>query len=128
MRTCAALLALTFVAFAETIAPGDVNILGDLDYGQSSNPVEYTGTPRYSAFLFPAAGGDRVEVTVTSKDRKAEVAIANGALKQLATGTSRLEFQIPNNGPDAEAYYILFRDTEGKSGKFTVELHKLTGK
>ena len=128
MPTFAVLLLATILAFAETIAPSDVNVLGDLDYGQTSDPVQYTGSQRFNAFLFPAKGGDRVEIVVRSPDRKAEIAIANGALNQLAAGSGKLTFQIPNNGPDAEAYYILFRDSQGKPGKFIVQLNKLMDK
>jgi hypothetical protein len=112
---------------AANISPDDVKVLGDLDYGQTSDPVEYSSTPRYRAFVFPGNSGDTVDVTVTGSDRKAYVAIADGALKELASGTTHLTFKLPDVGPDAQAWYILFRDSEDKPATFTVEL-KRTGK
>ena len=124
----AALLALTCLPLlAESFPASDVRIVGDLDYGQTSPLVEYTAQPRFRAFVFSAKAGDRIEVNVQGADRKAFVAIADGTLKQLASGTSRLSFRIPNHGPDAEAYYIVFRDSEDKPAKFTVELKRLSG-
>jgi hypothetical protein len=122
-------LAIVFSAglSAATISPDDVKVLGDLDYGQTSDPVEYSSTPRYRAFVFPGNSGDNIEVTVKSADRKAYVAIADGALKELASGTTHLTFKLPDVGPDAQAWYILFRDSEEKPATFTVEL-KRTGK
>ncbi len=124
-RTLVISIAAALLLQAESFKPDDVKILGDLEYGQSSEPVECSGTPRYSAYLFPASAGDRVEVMVTGSGHKAFVAIADGSLNQLASGTTRLEFLIPNHGPDAEAYYVIFRNTEDKPAQFTVQLKKL---
>jgi hypothetical protein len=49
-------------------------------------------------------------------------------LKVLKTVTDQLEFTLPNLGPDLETYYLLFRDVDGKSAKFTVEVKKLRSK
>lgn len=110
---------------AETYPPEEVKIVGDLDYGQTSEPVEYTATPGYRAFVFNGNSRDRIEVTVTSDDRKATVAIADGSLKELINGTTTVTFTLPDKGPDPEAYYIIFRDSEGKAGSFTVALKKV---
>jgi hypothetical protein len=110
---------------AETFQPADVKIVGDLDYGQTSDPVEYTDSPRYRAFVFTANSQDRIEVTVKGDDRKAFVAIADGGMKELASGTTHLTVTLPKTGPDPEAYYIIFRDTDNKEAHFTVELKKV---
>jgi hypothetical protein len=124
-RISAICVAAALLLCGESFKPDDVKILGDLDYGQSSGPVEYSGTPRYAAFIFTAKAGDRIEATVTGSDRNAVVAIADGSLNQLATSATRLEFRIPNHGPDAEAYYIVFRDSEDKPARFTVSLKRV---
>src|SRR5437762_2183729 len=80
---------------AETYQPTDVKIVGDLDYGQTSDPVEYTDTPRYRAFVFTANSRDRIEVTVKGDDRKAFVAIADGSMKELASGTTHVTVVLP---------------------------------
>jgi hypothetical protein len=110
---------------AESIRPSDVEIAGDIEYGQTSAPIEYTAKPMYRALVFVGEGGDRVEVTVQTNGGKAFVAIADGSLKQLASGTDKLVFELPDRGPDAEAFYIVFREAEGKPGKFTVVLKKV---
>ncbi|MDQ6760732.1 MAG: hypothetical protein M3Z32_12840 [Acidobacteriota bacterium] len=112
-------------AYAETLKPADVKVFGALDYGDTSETVEYTGNPTYGAFLFNGSGKDRIEITVTSADRQAFVGIADGSLKQLASGTAKLVFTLPDHGVDAEAYYILFREAEGKPARFTVSVKKL---
>jgi hypothetical protein len=108
---------------AETLPPTDVNVAGALDYGQTSNPMQYTGPPRYSALVFNGQSGDQIEVTVKA-DRKAQVALADGSLKVLASGSSPLSFTLPNRGSDPETYYILFRDANGQAGSFTIALQR----
>jgi hypothetical protein len=126
-RRFAALCGFAFSALllAENIAPSEVEIAGDIEYGQTSRPIEYTSKPMYRALVFVGEGGDRIEVTVRSNGQKAFVAIADGALKQLASGTEKLVFELPDRGPDAEAYYIVFRAPDGKPGTFTVLLKKV---
>jgi hypothetical protein len=124
-RACTIFLWATLCFCAETYQPAEVKIVGDLEYGQTSNPVEYTDTPRYRAFVFNGNSRDRIEVTVKSKDRKAFVAIADGSMKELVNGTTHVTLTLPDKGPDPEAYYIIFRDSDNKAGNFTVELKKV---
>jgi len=112
-------------AFSESFPPADVKIAGDLDYGHTSAPVECASTPRYHALVFNAHSGDRVDVTVTAEGRHAEVAIADPSLNELASGTNHVTTTLPDRGPDVEAYYIVFRDSENKPARFTVHLKKL---
>src|ERR1700728_4263616 len=103
----------------------DVRVVGDIEYGQTSAPVECSGGPSYCAFVFNGQGGDRIEIDVSSPEGKAFVAIADGALAELTTGTNRVVFSLPRKGPDAETYYIVFRDSESKPRRFIVALKKL---
>jgi hypothetical protein len=103
----------------------DVNVVGDLKYGQTSAPVECSGVPAYCAFVFNGRGDDRIEVEVSSADGKAFVAIADGTLAELTSGTNRVVFSLPRRGPDADAYYIVFRDPESRTRRCTVTLKKL---
>jgi hypothetical protein len=103
----------------------DVKVVGDLKYGQTSAPVECSGVPSYCAFVFNGQGDDRIEIDVSSAEGKAFVAIADGALAELTTGTNRVVFSLPRRGPDAETYYIVFRDSESKPRRFVVALKKL---
>lgn len=123
-RASAILLAAGLCLTAESFSPSDVKIIGDLDYGATSDPVEYTPTPRYRAFVFNGNGGDQIEVTAKGEGRTAFVAIADGGLNQLASGTTQLKFTLPKHGPDLETFYIVFRDSEDKPARFTVTLKK----
>jgi hypothetical protein len=102
-----------------------VKIVGDLNYGQTSGSVECSSASPYYAFVFNGKADERVEIVVKSDDRKAFVAIADPSLNQLTSGTGHVTLTLPNHGPDPEAYYIVFRDSESKAGRFTVELKKL---
>jgi hypothetical protein len=110
---------------AESFLPADVKVVGDLRYGQTSNAVECSPASPYYAFVFNGRGGDRVDIVVKSEDRQAFVALADPSLNQITSGTTHVAFTLPNQGPDAEAYYIVFRDSESKDARFTVELKKL---
>ena len=123
IRIIAASLAFALALSAETLPPSDVKVAGAIDYGQTSDELQYTGHPKYTALVFNGESGDRIEVLVKG-DRTAAVAIADGTLHVLATGSGHLAFTIPNHGSDPEAYYILFRDAEGQGSRFTVELRK----
>lgn len=110
---------------AESFQPAEVKILGDLRYGQTSAAVDCSKEPPYYAFVFNGKANERVDVVVKSDDRRAFVAIADPSLNQLASGPGHVTLTLPNHGPDPEAYYIVFRDSESKDGRFTVELNKL---
>jgi hypothetical protein len=110
---------------AESFPPADVKVMGDLSYGQTSSAVECSSASPYYAFVFNGKGGERVDVVVKSEDRQAFVAIGDPSLNQLASGTGHVTFTLPNRGPDAEGFYIVFRDSESKDARFTVELTKL---
>jgi hypothetical protein len=114
----------TFLA-GQNFKVDDVKVVGDLQYGQTSAPVECSDVPSYCAFVFNGQGDDRIEIDVSSAEGKAFVAIADGALAQLTTGTNRVVFSLPRRGPDAETYYIVFRDSESKPRRFMVALKKL---
>jgi hypothetical protein len=120
---CAFLFAAGLIA--ESFPPADVKVMGDLNYGQTSGAVECSSASPYYAFVFNGKGGERVDVVVKSEDRQAFVAIGDPSLNQLASGTGHVTFTLPNRGPDAEGYYIVFRDSESKDARFTVELKKL---
>jgi hypothetical protein len=110
---------------AESFQPADVKVMGDLQYGQTSSAVECSSASPYYAFVFNGKGGERVDIVVRSQDRQAFVALADPTLNQITSGTTHVTFTLPDHGPDAEAYYIVFRDSESKDARFTVELKKL---
>jgi len=111
--------------YGQSFNPDDVKIVGDLNYGETGAPVSCSASPAYCAFVFNGRGDDQIQVTVKADGGTAMVAIADGALTQLASGANTLSFTLPNRGPDAEAYYIVFRDKDHKPGRFTVGLRKV---
>lgn len=124
-RVFLSLLTTIAILAGQNFKADNVNVVGDLKYGQTSAPVDCPGEPSYCAFVFNGQGDDRIEVDVSSVDGNAFVAVADGALAELVSGTNRVIFSLPKRGPDAEAYYIVFRDRESKPRRFTVALKKL---
>jgi hypothetical protein len=99
-------------------------MLGTLDNGQTSKPVEYSNTPQYRAFVFEGSGHDQVEVTVTGGNGKAFIALADSTLSPIARGSGRLSATLPYHGPDIEAFYILVKSSANQPEQFAVHLKK----
>jgi hypothetical protein len=108
-------------------SPNDIKILGTIDNGQTSKPVEYSSTPQYRAFVFEGNGHDRVEITVTGADRNVLVALADSSLNVIARGTGRVSAMLPYHGPDTEAFYIVFKDATNQTARMAVHLKKTPG-
>jgi len=119
------LVASAACVFGDGFPPAEVKIAGDIDYGNTSAPVDCATTPRYHALVFASHGGDKVEATVTAEGHRAEVSIADPSLNQVATGDGRVTAVLPNHGPDPETYYIVFRERDGKAAQFVVSLKKV---
>jgi len=105
----------------------DVKIVGVLDYGQRSEPVECAGTPQYRAFLFAGQGDDQIDVRVTGVSPEPFIALADQSLKVVATGMGHLSVSLPNHGPDAEMYYVVFKDQMNRSVRMSVQVNKTGG-
>jgi hypothetical protein len=108
-------------------SPDDVKILGVLNYGQKSAPVECADAPQYRAFLFAGQGNDQVDVRVTGASPDAFVALADQSLKVVATGTGHLSVSLPDHGPDAEMYYVVFKDRANRPARLSVQVNKSGG-
>jgi hypothetical protein len=108
-------------------APSDVKILGVLNYGQTSQPVEYSEAPEYRAFVFSGHGKDRVEVTVTGADQDTFIAVADPSLNVIGSGTGRLSVALPDRGPDEEAYYVVFKDWKNHPARLSLQIKKTGG-
>lgn len=108
-------------------SPDDVKIVGVLNYGQKSGPVEYSDTPQYRAFLFAGQGDDQVDVKVTGASPDAFIALADQSLKTVATGRGHLSAALPNHGPDAEMFYVVFKDSMNRPARMSVQVTKTGG-
>lgn len=123
MRTLFA--ALLFAA--TTYPPADVEILGDVDYGQTTPAFDCSAKQPYCSVLFNGLSGDRVQATVTPATPAAEkpfIAIADGTLTELAHDNGTVSATLPEVTDKLATYYIVFRPTNSKAGKFTVRLEK----
>jgi len=109
---------------AVNYGPSDVQILGDLEDGQTSKPVVYSPKPPYRAFVFSGYGCEKVEVTVNSKDGTPFLALADSSLNEISRGDSHLSIRLPYRGPDIEVWYIVFKDVNDKPASFTVQVKK----
>jgi hypothetical protein len=105
-------------------SPNDVKLVGVLDYGQRSGAVEYSDTPQYRAFLFAGQANDRVEVTVTGPVQNDFIALADQSLNVIATGTGHLSVSLPDHGPDAEMYYVVFQNSKNRSARMSIQVNK----
>ncbi len=108
-----------------TYAPADVKILGTIDSGHTSRPVEYSSKPRYRAFVFEGNGHDQVEVAVTGLNGRSFVALTDSSLNLIASGMGHLTTTLPYRGPDTEAFYIVFKGTTNQPGRLAVHLKKV---
>jgi hypothetical protein len=113
----------SFEAQPVAYAPNNVKVLGTLASGQTSRLVECSGT-QYQAFVFEGNANDQVEVTVTGS-RGAFIALADPTLRQIAKGTGKVSATLPNRGPDAEAFYILFGSSSSQPARVAVHLRKI---
>lgn len=121
------LLIFTGMVGAQPLPVKDVKVEGALDYGQTSTPVEYSSPPKYRALVFNGKPGDQVRITVKSSAGLAVIAIANGALNQLAAGKSPLTAKLPGTGPDVEAFYIVLHEEKLRPATFAVQLERVGG-
>jgi hypothetical protein len=108
-------------------SPTDIKILGTLNSGQTSKPVEYSRLPQYRAFVFEGNGHDQVEITVVGGNRNAFVALADSTLTPIASGVGRLSATLPYHGPDTEAFYILFKGNSGQPAQLAIHFKKTAG-
>jgi hypothetical protein len=92
-----------------------------------SGPVAHSDTPQYRAFVFEGHGNDRIEVTVTGAGENAFVAVADPALKAIASGTRHLSVTLPDRGPDPETFYVVFKDRMNRQTRISVQLKKNAG-
>jgi hypothetical protein len=126
VRHALVLFAAGALLLGKTFPFAEVAILGDIDYGKKSDalacPVQ---SQKFCALLFNGASGDEIEVTVTGGEGKAFVAIADGALNELASGAGNATMKLPAVADDLATYYIVFQGAGEKAGRFRVELRKV---
>ena len=111
---------------AELSALPSSAIVGKLAYGQTSQPVRYTSSPRYRAFSFSGRAGDNVQAWVRSSDGDAVGWILSSSFRTLAsnddasagTSDSEVTLSLPSSG----TFYIAFDERDLADATFTVSL------
>ena len=116
-------LALASCAVAETFPKAEIKVLGSIDYGQTSAPVQYSSSPKYRAFEFNAKPGDHLEIWVHARRGSAKAFLTNGDFQSMAGGTAHFSTMIPEESQPA-TYYVIFYESSFKAGNFTVELQR----
>jgi hypothetical protein len=62
---------------------------------------------------------------VTGASPDAFIALADQSLKVVATGTGHLSVSLPDHGPDAEMYYVVFKNPMNRQVR--VQVNKTGG-
>ena len=115
------------LAAAAAITRSDVKIAGPIEYGQTSEPVHYSGHPKFQAFEFNARPGERVEVTVSAKAGRLQAYLADSEYRSLAGGNEHFSATIPAKSP-AGTYYILITEANRRPAVFTLNLERPSAK
>ena len=113
-------------AFAETFPPAEIKVLGSTEYGQTSAPVRYSGSPKYRAFGFNAKPGDYLEIWVHARRGIPKAFLTDSSFQSLAGGKAHFSTQIPSESQPA-TYYVVFYGSNFKPGTFTIELQRPSG-
>jgi hypothetical protein len=116
---------------------GRILFVGALEYGQPSEPVEYTNPPRYRAFSFDGTAGDTVSVQVTmdptsynydSDHANPIVWIVDAHWDVLARNDGdNFKVETSTTLPADETYYVVFRDQYLDDATFVVQLDRKSG-
>ncbi len=109
--------------FAETFPPAEIKVLGSIDYGQTSAPVRYSGSPKYRAFGFNAKPGDQLEIWVHARRGTPKAFLTDSSFQSIAGGKPHFSTLIPRESQPA-TYYVVFYGSNYKPGDFTIELQR----
>jgi hypothetical protein len=104
-----------------------VTVLGELEYGDTSDPLSVDDPGRYRAWKFTGTAGDVVSISATATPGHAQVWLTDsefGILAYARTPTSRapttINLTLPSTG--SVKYYIVVRENNVYSTTFRVSL------
>ena len=108
-----------------------MKIVGSLDYGQTSDAVSYSKTPRYRTFKFAGSEGDKIDVWVRSPNGDGDAlawVLDNhwhivGKNDDANGSTLDAHVTATLGKSDSVTHYIVFRDYDWQKSSFTVELN-----
>jgi hypothetical protein len=105
----------------------EVKVVDQLQYGQATQRLQYTGKPPYLAVHFQGNPGDRVDIRIDSTDGQAAAALTESDYKPIISNFgSHIVTQLPPSAqPYPHEYYIIFQDERKRPATFTVSVQKL---
>lgn len=105
-----------------------MKLIGSLDYGQTSDAVAYSKTPRYRAFKFGGNPGDTVDIWVRSEDGDALAWVLDNHWHILGKNddadetTLDAHIKVTLGKSDSITHYVVFRDYGWQKAHFTVSI------
>ena len=123
VRLSCVFLTLGTIASAETFRRADVKIVGPIEYGQPTGPVKYRGKPKFQAFQFNVRPGDRIEVSVESKEGRMKAYLVDAKFQSITGGSDHLSWTIAPNSQPA-SYYIAVTERDRRPAVFTLDLER----
>ena len=100
-------------------------IVGFLNYGQTSAPVSYVSSPRYRAFGFNGVTGDAVDIVVHSTQGAMAWLVDNNATTIAYDFASGHDAHIAQSLSATRTYFIVFREPALQTSTFTVSLARI---
>ncbi len=105
----------------------DLKVVGELQYGQTSEKVEYANQPRYMAFHFEGRACYKVDIQVDSINGQAMAALTDSRYKPIVSnfGSHVTSLMPLSQDPYPNRYFIVFEEERRNPATFTVTLRKV---
>jgi len=103
-----------------------VSVVQELQYGQTSDKLEYTGKPAYLAVHFQGHPGDKVDIRVESINGQAMSALTDSEYKPIVSNFgSHVTATLPPSAlPSPYEFYVIFQEERQNPATFTVTVRK----
>ena len=104
-----------------------VSVVDRLNYGQTTQPLQYTGKPPYLAVHFQGDPGDRVDIKIDSVEGQAAAALTESNFKPIVStfGSHVVAVLPPSAEPSPHEYFIIFQEERERPAAFTVTVQKV---
>ena len=104
----------------------EVKVVGDLQFGQTSDKIEYANKPPYVALYFDAHAGDKVDIKIASINGQAMAALTDSGYRPIVTNFGSHVTAVLPAGPEPypNRYFIIMQEERRKPATFIVMLEK----
>lgn len=104
----------------------EVKVVAEVQYGQTSPVIEYTGKPRYLGVHFDGHAGDHVDIRVESINGQAMSALTDSQYKPIISnfGSHIATVLPPGAEPYPNRYFVIFQEERRHPAAFTVVVQK----